>query len=60
MPEVRHFMGDNEMVLGIHSGLYVIPHHPGAMTVGGHRARIRIDQGDLLIRRGQHPRLKLF
>jgi hypothetical protein len=60
MPQVRYFMGDDEMVLGIYGGLDVISHHPGATTAGCHRARIRIGQRDLLIRGRQHPHFELF
>ena len=49
MAEVGDFVGDDQMVLGIDSGLHVVADEPGVSANGGHRAGIRIGQRDLLI-----------
>ena len=50
-------MGDDQMVLGLDRDLHIVTDHPGAAPAGGHRARVRIGEGDLLVGGGQHLRL---
>ncbi len=47
MADVGDFVGDDQMMLGIHRGLDVVADHAGAPATGGHRAGIRIGQRDL-------------
>ena len=44
MADVGDFVGDDQMVLGIHRGLDVVADHSGASATGGHGAGIRIGQ----------------
>lgn len=48
---VGDLMIDNEVVLGIHSRLYVVADHAGAFAARRHGTRIRIGQEYLVIRR---------
>ena len=49
MADVGDFVGDDQMVLGVDRGLHVVADDAGAPATGGHRARIRIGQRDLLV-----------
>ena len=52
-------MGDDQMMFDVHRSLYIVTHHAAAAATCRHRAGIGIAQRDLLVRRGQHPGLKL-
>src|SRR5271157_1019775 len=47
--DVRHLVGDNEVVLGIDCGLHVVADDPSVLAARCHRTRIRIGQRDLLV-----------
>jgi hypothetical protein len=48
-PNVGHFVGNNEMMLGIDGTLHIVTDHPAASATRGHRASIGIGQRDLLV-----------
>jgi hypothetical protein len=47
--DVRHLVGDNEMVLGIDCGLHIVADDSGVLAARCHRTRIRVSQRDLLV-----------
>ena len=51
---IRHLVVDNQMVLGVDSRLHVVAHDPRTAPARRHRARVRIGQRDLFVRRRQH------
>jgi hypothetical protein len=57
MADVGHLVGDDQMVLGVDRGLDVVADDPRPLAAGGHRARVRVAQRDLPVRRGLHHRL---
>src|ERR1700689_2599978 len=40
-------MGNNQMMLGVHGTLHIVPEHPAASVACGHRTRVGIGQRDL-------------
>ena len=51
---IRHFVCDDEMVLGVDGDLHVVADDAGAAPARGHRTAVGIGERDLLVRRGQH------
>ena len=49
MAYVSDFMSHDQRVLGVYSGLDVVPAHSGTPSAGGHGASIWIGEGNLLI-----------
>ncbi len=58
MADVGHFVGGDQMVLGVDRDLDVVADHPRALAVGRHGPAVRIGQRDLLVGRGMHFRLQ--
>lgn len=57
MADVRHLMGDDEVMPRVHRGLNVVADEPGALAVRRHGPRIGVGQRDLSVRRDLHERL---
>ncbi len=51
MANVDNLMGDDDVVLSIHGHLDVVVDHSGTPATGRDRPRIRIGQGEMLVRR---------
>jgi len=49
MADVRDFMSDNQMVLGVRHRLHVEANHAGAFAVRSHGPCVRIGQRDLML-----------
>ena len=49
MSSVRHFVRDDQMVLGFDNHLHVVADHPRAPAAGGHRAGIRVGHRQLTV-----------
>src|ERR1019366_1970847 len=47
--DVRDLMRHNQMMLGIHRGLYVVADNAGALALARHRSRVGVSQRDLAI-----------
>lgn len=49
MSSVRHFVRDDQMVLGFDNHLHVVADHPRAPATGSHRAGIRVGHRQLTV-----------
>ena len=51
MAHIGHFMGNNQVVLGVHCGLDIVTDHPAAPSTGRHGPGIRVSEGNLFVGR---------
>ena len=57
---IGDFVGDDQMMLGVHRGLHVVAHHAAAPAACRHGAGVGIGERDLPVRCRKPPDLKLF